>query len=113
MASDQDEQRQFRRHAWRLACAFRTSEGDQRGFITNLSARGFFIQTRCRPGAGEEITATVENARSAPFELRGKVVRAQRSHRSMSALDQSGIGVQIDSAPEVYYQLVLEFEERT
>ena len=110
--SAQKEMRQYQRHARRAACSFQSPEGTQRGFITNVSARGFFIQTRNRLEPATEIVVTIENDPDPPMIVTGTVARARSSHRSMSSIDQSGIGVQIDSAPEDYYRLVLELEEK-
>lgn len=112
--SDQERknQRQYRRHARRLACTYRINGAGQRGFITNISARGFFIQARNHPEAGSEIIVTVEHEPTPPIVVTGTVARARKAHRSMANLEPPGIGIQIDSAPEDYYQLVLDLEEK-
>ncbi|MDP6979205.1 MAG: PilZ domain-containing protein [Myxococcota bacterium] len=107
-----DEQRQYKRHAWRIPCSFQLPEGDQVGFVTNVSARGFFIQTRCKAEAGSQLVVVIEHEPDPPMLLTGTVVRARRSHRSMSSVEQPGIGVKIDTAPETFYQLILDMEDK-
>ena len=83
-----------------------------RGFVTNVSARGFFIQTRDLVEFGDAVLVTLELDRHMPIVVTGTVARSRPSHRSVSSIDQSGISVRIESAPEDYYQLVLELEEK-
>ncbi|MCP5041967.1 MAG: PilZ domain-containing protein [bacterium] len=108
----ESERRQYQRHAWRLPCTFRLPEGEQVGFATNISARGFFVQTRCKAQPGEQIVVTIEHEPDPPMILTGAVVRARRSHRSMSSVEQPGFGFRIDTAPETFYCLVLDLEEK-
>ncbi len=112
MSSGQDEQRQYRRHSRRVPCAFRVANEDQRGFVTNVSARGFFVQTRSRLEPGTDLLVTIESDSTSPIVVKGAVARVRKSHRSMSSIDQSGMGIEIESAPEEYYALVLELEEK-
>ncbi len=112
MSSGQQDKRQYRRHAWRLPCTFRAASGDERGFVTNVSARGFFIQTRSPFEPGADILVTIESGSTPPIVVTGVAARQRKAHRSMSSLEQPGIGVQIESAPEDYYALVFELEGR-
>lgn len=109
---EQDEQRQYKRHSFRLPCTFRILQGEQVGFITNLSARGFFIQTRSKADADADIIVQAQTENDPMMIITGTVVRERRSHRSMAAIEQPGIGVKIETAPESFYQLVLEMEEK-
>ncbi len=106
------EQRQYKRHAFRLPCTFVLPEGEQVGFVTNVSARGFFVQTRCKADAGLQILVTVQHEPDPPMLITGTVVRQRRSHRSMGAMSQPGIGVKIDTAPESFYRIILDLEEK-
>ena len=110
MPGDKDEQRQYQRHAFRLPCEFTSPEGSQRGLIANISARGFFIHTRAKVEGGLDIVVTIDNSPTPQIQITGIVARSRKSHRSMSAIELPGIGVQITSAPEDYYQLVIELE---
>jgi Tfp pilus assembly protein PilZ len=112
VATLRNENRQYNRHSRRIVCLFQLADGKQRAFISNISARGFFIQTRSRPEPGEEIMVTIEGENGDIMFLTGSVARTRRTHRAMSSIDQAGIGIEILSAPEAYYQMVLEFEEK-
>ncbi|MFT5696783.1 MAG: Tfp pilus assembly protein PilZ [Myxococcota bacterium] len=112
MQTETPEQRQYRRHAWRLSCEFSSDTGAQRGFITNVSARGFFIQTRAKLEAGTEVVVVITSESSPPISVTGTVARSRRPHHSMASIEQPGLGVQIASATEDYYQLVLDLEEK-
>jgi hypothetical protein len=109
---EKKDQRQYRRHNRRLSCCFRVAGSDKRGFITNISARGFFIQARNHPKPGGEVVVTIDDKGSNPIVVTGTVARMRKIHRSMSNIEQPGIGILVNTAPESYYQLVLEFEQK-
>lgn len=109
---EKKDKRRYRRHMRRLSCSYRVGGSEQRGFITNISARGFFIQSRSHAELGAEVVVTIEHEPTPPIIVNGTIARQRKSHRSMSNLEQPGIGVQIDSAPEDYYQLVLDLEKK-
>lgn len=109
---EKTEQRQYRRHPRRLACNYRVEGKELRGFITNVSARGFFIQARNHPEPGAEVIVTIEHEPTPPIVVTGTIARLRKTHRSMANIEQPGIGIQIDSAPEDYYQLVLDMEQK-
>lgn len=106
------EQRRSKRHAFRLPCTFRLPEGDQAGFITNISSRGFFIQTRCSADSGMQVVVTVQYEPDPAMLITGAVVRARRSPLSMTSLEQPGIGIKIETAPDTYYQLIQDLEQK-
>jgi Tfp pilus assembly protein PilZ len=112
MSGESEEQRNYRRHSSRLPCEFLCVGKKERGFITNLSARGFFIQSRTRLAQGEEVIVTIDDVPTPPIVVTALIARAKRVHPSTTAVEQPGIGVQIQSAPEDYYRLVLEIEEK-
>jgi hypothetical protein len=109
--NENTDKRQYRRHARRLFCSFRVAGSDSRGFITNISARGFFIQARNHPEPGGEVVVTIEGKDSDPIVVTGTVARMRKSHRAMANIVQPGIGILVNTAPESYYQLLLEFEQ--
>jgi hypothetical protein len=109
---EKKDQRQYRRHTRRLSCGFRVAGRDNRGFITNISARGFFIQARNQPEPGDELVVTIEDKGSDPIVVTGTVARMRKSHPSLSSIVPPGIGILVNTAPESYYQLILEFEQK-
>ena len=112
MSAEREELRQYQRHPRRIACTFRAANANQRAFIINVSARGFFIETRVQPTPGEEILVSIELDRDAPICVAGSVARTRRPHRSTTMINKSGFAIKISSAPEAYYQMILEFGEK-
>ena len=106
------EQRQSKRHALRVPCLFRLPSGEQTGFVTNVSTRGFFVETRSQADAGLQIVLTIEHEPDPPMIITGTVIRQRRSRRWMIPVEQPGIGVKIETAPESFYRLVLDIEEK-
>jgi len=107
------ERRRFGRHAMRIPCAFRLEGEEHHGFITNLSASGFFLQTtaKLRPGTRVVVVTTEVDALES-VTLCGSVVRGLKSHRSTHVVAAHGVGIQLDSAPEPYYQAVMHLHEK-
>lgn len=108
---DVAEKRKFERHAWRSPCTFLLDGRQHRGFVTDASARGFFLQTTAQVSPGMEIVATLD-VEGGAIELIGSVSRTRGAHRETSALGRPGVGVEIQSAPEEYYRLILSFESK-
>ena len=100
--------RKFEREARRFSCEFRTQGENYRGFVHDLSARGLFLQTVAVPPEGSEVRLKLYDPQEQPIELVARVARLRSSHRSLSALETGGIGLRIESAPEAYFQLVLD-----
>ena len=110
MPRDNDEHRQYQRHDWRIPCSYRIAGRQKRGFITNVSARGFFILSSSSVEGEKDILVTIELDGKAPIVITGKIARKHVSHRSIGAMNEAGIGVLIESAPETYYQLIIGLE---
>jgi hypothetical protein len=102
------ERRRFPRHPMRIPCRFRIGDRQGQGFVTDLSAHGLFLQTTTPLEDGAEIRLDLDPRRGPPLQLLGKVVRVRASHREALAVQRPGAGVRITSAPEAWFQLVLE-----
>ena len=111
MPGGSDERRKYRRYDLRIPCEFRVAGEPYRGFITDVSGGGFFIRSASKFEGGAEIIVTIEFDPGAPIVITGHVVRKRPTHRSIAAVSDPGLGVQIDSAPEAYYLFVYELEE--
>lgn len=111
MSAEHEKSRQYDRHPRRIACSFEMAGGTQRAFITNISARGFFVETRSRLAPGEEIVVTIDFEWDSPIVVTGAIARTRRPPRSIAMIEKSGVGVEVLTAPEGYYLMVLEFEE--
>ena len=110
MSRDHQEQRHCQRHDWRVPCEFQIAGQGKRGFITNISATGFFILTSSGAEEGAAILVKFELEAEVPIVITGRVVRRRVVHRATSSVNQAGLGVQIESAPEAYYRFVMELE---
>jgi Tfp pilus assembly protein PilZ len=103
--------RRFERHRARIACRIKVGTEEQRGFVTDISAGGLFLETRRALDADTKLVLTLDlSDDSAPLVLMGHVARARRSHRSVASVVSPGIAVELESAPEAYFQLVLDLE---
>jgi hypothetical protein len=103
--------RRYNRHSYRIPCKFRVDGTDYRGFVTNISARGFFIQSNILPTEGGEVL--VEIRTDPPMQIVGSIARRRDRHRELVAVDSAGLGVEVDSAPEAYYQLMMMLEDKS
>ncbi len=112
MSSPDGDHRQYERYDWRIPCVFQIAGTRYQGFVSNVSARGFFIQSSSRFDSDSEVQVTIEEEGGPPIVITGRVARRRNAHRSIASVDKSGLGIQIDSAPEAYYQLVLALEEK-
>ncbi len=110
MPHDNDERRKYRRFDRRIPCEFRIAGQPYRSFITNISAGGFFILTSSRAEDGTEILVTLELDPGTPIVITGVIARKHPIHRSIAAVSKAGMGILIESAPEAFYQFVMELE---
>ena len=84
---------------------------EHRGFVTNLSASGLYLQTRAKLESGTKLMIEVEANVDSQIVLTGTVARMRRSHRATTVIHQPGIGIELVSAPEAYFQLIMELLE--
>ena len=102
------EKRQFQREKHRVGCEFRVKGEVHNGIVSDLSARGVFIQSSFRPEEGYEIELVLREHEIGEIRLHGRVARLKRSHRSAAAVLTAGFGVQIDTAPENFFELLVK-----
>jgi Tfp pilus assembly protein PilZ len=88
----------------------RDGESEIRGFVTDVSANGVFVQTQNRPALGCKVVLTLECEGPHPLVLTGAVARVLKSHHAAGSVIQSGVGIQIESAPEEFFQLVNDLD---
>jgi PilZ domain len=101
------ERRVFTRLPYRVPCEF-TYEGFRlAGIVTDISARGLFVETSSRIPTGTEIRFVLRDPRGS-FEVIGRVMRERRSHRSARQVRANGLGVQLDVIPEPFFRLLVE-----
>lgn len=102
------ERRRFQRQPIRIPCRFRIGDRQGRGFVTDISAHGLFLQTTTALEDAAEIRLDLDPRRGPPIQLLGHVVRVRASHRDAIAVHRPGAGVRLASAPEAWFQLVLD-----
>ncbi len=90
-----------------MTCELRIQGESHKGFVLDLSARGLFVQTVATPPKGTEVRLKLYDHGDTPMELVARVARLRSSHRSLAAVEARGLGLQIESAPEAYFALVL------
>jgi uncharacterized protein (TIGR02266 family) len=106
-------ERKFERFKGSLPCSFLDAGSTHRGFVTNLSEGGLYLQTEAEVEAGTKLVIDVEFEPGNPFVLTGTVVQTQPSQEAGTATEQSGMGFKLESAPDAYLELVREMLEVT
>jgi len=106
------DRRRFPRSRLRIPCQLQLPEADHPGFVLDLGPTGLFVQTAATAAPGTAIKLTLRDPSRPPFELAAKVVRKRASHRSAAVIRAQGLGLEIENAPEAYFQLVLELDRR-
>ncbi len=102
------EQRKFRRETHRVPCELRFGGTDHRGFVLDISAGGLFVQTKATAPDGTEVQLVLRSPDRDPIHLTATVARTKTSHRAVAAVKTGGMGLQVDSAPEDFFQLGME-----
>ena len=102
--------RSFARGSRRIPCELQFEGKSRRTITLDLSATGIFLQLS-RATADlpllQRVTVVLE-VEPHPISVEAEVARIQKSHRAVSAVHNSGVGLTIVSAPEGYYQLLTE-----
>jgi len=101
------ERRIFERLPYRIPCEFMHQGTRMAGIVTDVSARGIFIETSHRIPSGTELHLVLRDPRGA-YELVGRVRREKRSHRSARQVLSGGFGVRLDVIPEPFFRLLVE-----
>jgi hypothetical protein len=101
------ERRVFTRLPYRIPCEFSYAGSKLAGIVTDISARGLFVETSNRIPIGTELTFVLRDPRGS-FEVVGHVMRERRSHRSVRHVRASGLGIQLDVVPEPFFRLLVE-----
>ena len=75
--------------------------------MTDVSARGIFVETSNRIPPGTELRLVLRDPRGS-VEVVGHVMRERRSHRSARHVRVSGLGIQLEVIPEGFFRLLVE-----
>ena len=101
------ERRVFTRLPYRIPCEFGYAGAKLAGIVTDVSARGIFVETSNRIPSGTELRLVLRDPRGS-FEVMGHVMRERRSHRSARHVRVSGLGIQLEVIPEGFFRLLVE-----
>ena len=100
------DNRKFQREKRRISCEYRSDGESHSGLVSNLSARGLFIQSSLMPEDGTQLELILHDADEGEVQLWGRVVRKKLPHRTLSAVEPGGFGISIESASEDYFRLL-------
>jgi Tfp pilus assembly protein PilZ len=91
----------------RLPCRLKVAGSSHSGMVLNLSRGGLFVQTSAGPPTGADVVVDLDVA-SHPdtVPIGGRVVWRRMVAPHLRTLTQGGVGVRIESAPEVYYSFL-------
>jgi len=101
------ERRVFARVPYRIPCVFKHQGARLGGIVTDVAARGIFVESSHRIPPGTELRFVLRDPRGA-YDVTGRVVREKRSHRSARQVVSGGFSVTLDVIPEPFFQLLVE-----
>ena len=101
------ERRSFARVPYRIPCAFEHRGARLGGIVTDVAARGIFVESSHRIPPGTELSFVLRDPRG-PYQVTGRVVHEKRSHRSARQVVAGGFSVRLDVIPEPFFQLLVE-----
>jgi hypothetical protein len=102
------EQRRFERLKMRLRCELHYDEWQTSGMVLDISARGIFIRTgsSMKPPAGVDFRVVLVGADCGDIELMARIARTKVVRRELVTVAAGGLGLELVSAPEEYYDLL-------
>jgi hypothetical protein len=100
-------QTRFDRFKHRVTCDFYVEGQKSSAIVTDLSASGLYVRTSHLPEPGTTVRLVLR-AEGGDIEIQAKVAREHRMSRHHTTGTPTGVGVQILSAPEAYFQLLTE-----
>ena len=80
-----------------------------KGIITDISPRGIFIQMSSRIAPGTELHMDLISDGEEYTNIVAMVSRRRKAHQASASVEQPGIGVEILSAPEDFFDLIMSF----
>jgi len=79
--------------------------------VTDVSASGLFLQTLANLAGSAQLIIDID-WNGEHITLMGKVAHVRQSNRSATAVNTSGFGFHIQSAPEDYFRLIMELHDK-
>jgi len=103
------ERRHFPRVKRRLPCSLLIGGRCHTATVRDLSANGFFVETDADLRQGSGVIVTVSAPDGERFMLETYVPRNPALSRERPYMIQSGVGLQVEEAPEHYLRWVRKF----
>ena len=103
-------QRKFMRGAQRIPCQIVVAGEARKTIVLDLSATGIFLQlsrSTLKLVVDEKVTVILD-MEPQPVTVEAVVARIQKSHRAVASVQPSGVGLRVVSAPEEYFQFLME-----
>lgn len=101
------EKRRFPRTKHRLGCEFEVLGVRYSGIVTDVSARGLFVQSSAIPKSGTELELLLRSPDHGEIVLQARAIRLTQRHRAAAAMDPKGFGLEITRAPEQYFAMLV------
>lgn len=107
------EQRRFERLKMRLSCKLHFDGRVASGMVIDLSARGLFVRMGggVKPPAGLVFRLVLTGADCGDLELMARIARTKIVRRELVLVAAGGVGLELLSAPEAYYELLKPLTE--
>jgi hypothetical protein len=105
------ERRTFQRFKCRLPCNLRAGSKVYKGIITDISPRGIFIQMSSRIAAGTELHMDLISEGDEYSDIVAVVSRRRKAHQATASVERPGVGVEIMSAPEDFFDLIMSLSQ--
>jgi hypothetical protein len=106
------DRRQAERFKKRIPCEIQVKGQWQPALVLDLSWNGLFVQTRSPVDPGTRVDVRLRlPGRSETLELAAVVARARRVPVRLASVAHGGLGLQIGTAPNAYYEYVAEFSK--
>ncbi len=108
---DSNNQRSFDRIRQRVSCVIKDDTTEHLGFVTDVSPSGLFLQTRAKLVPGRQVIVDL-GWNGELVTLTGVIARVCKSNRSAAMVNASGFGFEIQTAPETYYQMIMDLHPK-
>jgi hypothetical protein len=102
------QKRTFDRVRHRILCQLTHDDKRASGMVLDISARGLFVRMGnvSAPPLGAQVQVTLNDSEHGEMVLVARVTRAKAVRRELVVAADGGIGVEVLSAPETYYDLL-------
>ena len=97
----------------RLSCELHFDGRVANGMVLDISARGLFVRMggSAKPPAGTDFRVVITGADCGDIEVRARLARTNVVRRELVTAAAGGIGLELVSAPNAYYELLKPLTE--